>query len=335
MSALFPPNFGSVLLDLYRFARTESISQFSTQALQQLQTVLPFDAAAIYHGEFRDRVFHLHAASMYQQGSELAADYVGIAAHDPLLPAAIQAPGSVLSSQHCTPEWSGVSELKFYYAKHGIAAHHCLALKPFAAGDSELPIWSIINLYHFEASNDELSDRIKLFGLLGAHFAESYFSNHVWALHTAQIRSEHGFALFCPDDLGYRLVSSRKFALAIATEFGTEAAAKLKRYRLPTVLLAAIQQRESRYVGEHFVFDFTPHNGYQTLIPRPRHPLDKLTPTERRIALQIANGLSHKEIAQLLGRTPSTIRSHQTNIRLKLNAKNNSEVAGMVGRGGS
>jgi len=51
---------------------------------------------------------------------------------------------------------------------------------------------------------------------------------------------------------------------------------------------------------------------------RPTTLSDRLTSRERQIADEIANGLTHKEIARLLGLSPATVRNHTQTILVKL-----------------
>jgi DNA-binding CsgD family transcriptional regulator len=51
---------------------------------------------------------------------------------------------------------------------------------------------------------------------------------------------------------------------------------------------------------------------------RPATLSDRLTSRERQVADEIANGLTHKEIARLLGLSPATVRNHTQTILMKL-----------------
>jgi DNA-binding NarL/FixJ family response regulator len=57
----------------------------------------------------------------------------------------------------------------------------------------------------------------------------------------------------------------------------------------------------------------------------PKDPLSSLTPSERNIARMITEGLSNRQIAERIGRSPHTVDSHIRNIFNKLGV--NSRVA--------
>lgn len=60
---------------------------------------------------------------------------------------------------------------------------------------------------------------------------------------------------------------------------------------------------------------------------RPASLADRLTSRERQIAEQIANGLTHKEIARLLDLSPATVRNHTQTILTKLGVHSKSRLS--------
>ena len=68
----------------------------------------------------------------------------------------------------------------------------------------------------------------------------------------------------------------------------------------------------------------------QKLTLRPLRKFDLLTARERRVALVLAEGNSHKETARLLGVAPSTVRNHTRSIYEKLEIDNRSSLAAAV-----
>ena len=60
-----------------------------------------------------------------------------------------------------------------------------------------------------------------------------------------------------------------------------------------------------------------------TEIAAPPHPLEKLTPRERQVAVGLATGLTNHEIAAELGIKLKTIDTHRAHILQKLELRNN------------
>ncbi|MEM5285803.1 helix-turn-helix transcriptional regulator [Paraburkholderia sabiae] len=65
----------------------------------------------------------------------------------------------------------------------------------------------------------------------------------------------------------------------------------------------------------------------------PRRAVDSLTARELQVAQHIALGLTHKEIARLLGISPSTVRKQIVSIHERMGVRNNAELAAQLGPG--
>jgi DNA-binding NarL/FixJ family response regulator len=60
--------------------------------------------------------------------------------------------------------------------------------------------------------------------------------------------------------------------------------------------------------------------------------MDKLTPKEQQIAILVAQGMTNKEIAQTMGSSPFTVRNQVKVIIRKLELKNRTQVAYLIGQ---
>lgn len=59
---------------------------------------------------------------------------------------------------------------------------------------------------------------------------------------------------------------------------------------------------------------------------RPRLPADSLSARQLLVALQVARGLSHKEVARVLEIAPATVRNHIQAIHVRLRVHNSAEL---------
>ena len=71
----------------------------------------------------------------------------------------------------------------------------------------------------------------------------------------------------------------------------------------------------------------------QALIAKATN-LEKLTSRERLVIRHIAQGLSAKEISQIMGVSPKTVDNHRTNLMQKLDLHNAAEVAAFASKSG-
>lgn len=67
---------------------------------------------------------------------------------------------------------------------------------------------------------------------------------------------------------------------------------------------------------------------------RPADALNTLTPREREVLAQIAEGLTNKEIARQLGVSPATVKAHVERIIAKLGVADRTQAAVLVARAG-
>lgn len=67
--------------------------------------------------------------------------------------------------------------------------------------------------------------------------------------------------------------------------------------------------------------------GWQKLSLRPLQKVDLLSPREREVARALANGMSHKTVAKVLGIAPATVRNQTQAIYRKLGVDNRASLA--------
>lgn len=97
--------------------------------------------------------------------------------------------------------------------------------------------------------------------------------------------------------------------------------------RLPEPLLDSFLLGKARYQGTALIADHHVERGLLFIKARRRCRADALSPREQTVARLAAQGDTHKRIAQLLGRSPATIRNQIRSIYEKLEVGN---VAGLI-----
>jgi DNA-binding NarL/FixJ family response regulator len=95
---------------------------------------------------------------------------------------------------------------------------------------------------------------------------------------------------------------------------------------LPEEVLAKIGE-DHLYVGELIVISMFKIHDITLLRARDIAPADQLGCRELEVAQLIAEGIDYKTIAQNLGISPSTVRSHTTNIYSKLGINDKAQLA--------
>ena len=86
-------------------------------------------------------------------------------------------------------------------------------------------------------------------------------------------------------------------------------------------------QGNTRFVGKGYVLTFRVEHQLLFLQSRPRCTADGLTPREFTVAQLMVKGNTHKQIADMLQRSPATVRTQIRSVYDKLGIGN---VAGMI-----
>lgn len=97
--------------------------------------------------------------------------------------------------------------------------------------------------------------------------------------------------------------------------------------RLPAVLCRALlDDNQELFVGRLLVLTRLLEDDLLILRVRPRLAVDNLSARQLLVALQVARGLSHKEVARALGIAPATARNHIQAIHDRLRVRNSAEL---------
>jgi DNA-binding CsgD family transcriptional regulator len=97
--------------------------------------------------------------------------------------------------------------------------------------------------------------------------------------------------------------------------------------QLPAPLCRALlEDNQELFIGRLLVLTRTLEDDLLILRVRPRLPVDDLSARQLLVALQVARGLSHKEVARALAIAPATVRNHIQAIHSRLRVHNSAEL---------
>ncbi|MEM5366408.1 helix-turn-helix transcriptional regulator [Paraburkholderia azotifigens] len=102
---------------------------------------------------------------------------------------------------------------------------------------------------------------------------------------------------------------------------------------LPDPLRLALIAGKTSFVENAHRYRIMRDGPIACICAHPRRAVDSLTARELQVAQQIALGLTHKEIARLLGISPSTVRKQIVSIHERMGVRNNAELAAQLGPG--
>lgn len=310
-------SLGALVHSLYRAAHSEGIRNFDALLFTHLKDVLPFDGAWLGHSTITPAGPVLHSNVLYQ----LAPDYVQcwetVQAHDPLVHEALGRPGlpAVLAVDQAYLH----ADFRAFLLQFGIAQVLCTT-----SVDPILRTCVHLSLYlHAQQPVFAPADRALLAAAM-PNLASAIAMNRMRELeriHTGHTATRTGVAMV-----------SRKGVIQYASPgFGDFMRLEWPDWPggiLPVAILEAVTKKRIRnFSGTRISAECETSGDLLIVTVRSKSRTDTLTPRERLVALQFAQGNSYKEVARTLCMAPSTVRHHLRQAYTKLQIQDKGAIA--------
>lgn len=313
-------DLSALLLELQVGASSQPAETFIDWVFDTLGRRVPFDSALWGTGHVTlEGAPVIHTFMLYRQPPQLMVDYASIAPHDPLLAESVRNLGvSVVADVH-----DGRFDLFVdYLERYGIA--HVLSTCDV---DSMTGLVNDVALWRADRNRPFTEDERLFVQAAFPHLVEACTRNRMDQVFRQQNGSGTGhWTAAAVDRTGLLHYAEHGFARLLREEWPLWKGAQLP----PIVSQAVSSGKSDRIAGQTLVCRITPVQDLFLLEVRPIRPIDRLTPREREIAEHTARGLSHKEIAALLGLSPATVRNHLAAASRRLQARNKAQIAALV-----
>ncbi|MBF5002784.1 helix-turn-helix transcriptional regulator [Diaphorobacter caeni] len=299
-----------VLLRLYRLAHEQPIDLFQDSALALVKQVLPFDSAMWGSATMTRRGIDIHAIHLHRQPAEMLAGYEEVKHLDTAGSEAAGRFNEALAFDRDTWFSDKQQQPLRDYGKRFDQAHFFICSNRDAR--TQLTHW--ITLFRASASAPCLEHERRSLETLAPHVQQALSLNRL--AHLAQ--SAHGspsaaIGTAMADARGMVHHMDSVFEHALRTEWQG-----WRGPRLPSALMASVQQGLPRFAGRDHVLNLRTEHGLLWLRCRKRCAVDDLAPREFVVAQMVAKGLTHKEIAKTLGSAPTTVRNQIRSVYDKL-----------------
>jgi DNA-binding CsgD family transcriptional regulator len=311
-------NRHDILLPLYRGAREVPVDQFLDWALRLLRTSVPFDMARWGIGIQDINGFTFPVNHLFNDDPDVGIHYEAVRSQDTAASWAAAHPGYT-GNFHVPRLLSGAGQAGIRaYAKRFRREHALITVETGPSGAS-----SAIGLYGAMPKRPFAEHERQTMQWLFPHLMEAWSINQ--ALHAERIRigpDERQWAVAVADPAGFlHFVEPAAWPLLEAEWPGMPA------QRLPEHAIRILLDRlGQRFDGARIVVVPVVAGRLLFLKVRARVAADCLTPRERAIAAEIAEGLTHKEIARRLHLSPATVRNQIQSIHERLDVRNNAQL---------
>jgi len=313
-----PDSYNKLLLHLYRLSYELPLDRFQDAALELVKPVLPFDSSMWGSATLTPVGIDVHTIHLHCQPPEMLQAYEEIKHMDTAGALAAQEPATTLAFH--TDSWFGGPDQKALRA-HG----RRFGQAHFFIGGAVNPKTRFTRWLTLFRSNERAycteTERVLLAGLM-PHVQQALELNRLTHLNQAAVTGNAAQGAAIADLRGVLYHSDAAFEQALRAEWDD-----WRGHALPSTLMKSFLQGCNRFAGRSQVLTLRVEHQLLFLKSRPRCPADGLTPREFTVAQLMVKGNTHKQIADMLQRSPATVRTQIRAVYEKLDIGN---VAGLA-----
>lgn len=314
--------YSSLLLTIYRQAQELPVDQFQDGILEALKRHLPFDTslwgtATMTEGGVDIHSLHLHNTTPTMVEAYDRVKHLDVAAHR----VAQQTTATVGFNSDTDFEGPELAPLREFL--------HAFRHRNFFITSNIHPVTRFgqwVSLYRHRAEQVCTREEIEMLSCIGPHLMQALAINrlvHLDRLTGDTAREKWSVAI--ADGRGVLYHADPRFRELMDAEWpGAQAD------RLPVELLAQLRGGERQVAGRAVIVRRSLERGLLFLKARGREAVDSLTAREFLVGRLLASGLSHKQVAAQLDRSPETVRSQVKSIFAKLGIRNAALLAPLL-----
>jgi len=301
---------------LYRSTTLIELPHFRHWALNELQSLIDFDAAIWSTGHLSTRTFHTHTVLGLPENFP-----------DTLLETLPINPISKMLFSHAgepVDMADVLSDSKFYESeiyKQVFEPHQIERILSSIHIDSRSGIYTLLTLYRHERSHIFLSTEKKLYQRALYHLLNAASQACIHRLNASSQQKINQTAI-CDKHGVYHEVE-QSFLDMIEEYFAAHTT---------QVLPFPIPETKQKTILNTLCITAEQLGDLYRISIRHSTPLDQLTAREQEVVEGVTQGLSFKHIAKKLGLSPSTVSNHLYRVYQKLNIGNRVELADMIRR---
>ncbi len=314
---------GLLLLDLYAVAAQAAIGEFECRFFALLRALMPFDAAWTGIATHTAAGPVMHNSFLYRLPGVFFGDWKRVRDCDPLARRTLRgADGRAVRLSVVEPGLD--ARFRDWCVKYGLAQLMCVCTL-----DRRFGLTTFLSIYRqglHRPFNDGDARRLEE---VIPHLAAALTINRAAQLTRSGDEAAAPAARALCDNFGVLHHADRGFDAIMHAEWPEWAGA-----RLPEPLVAHLRRAPGQpFVGAALRIRCVPVAGLFQLEVRPRSLLDRLTPRELVAIRYYGAGRSHKEVAQQMAISPTTVRHYLRCAYRKLGMHDKSQIASVLGAG--
>ncbi len=314
--------FSALLLRLYRASAETSLETYQDTALGIIKPLLPFDGAMWGTATFLDGVgIDIHTIHLHQQSPDMIVEYEAVK-HLDTSAALVTGEPQVTKGFH-SPSWfdggARWDDYREWQRRHG---HENVFIT--AATDQHSGATQWFSLFRADIDQHCRSEEVGWLTQLSPHLMQGLSHNRARYLDSVSLLpGDASLEAAIADARGVVHYATPGCEEMLRAEFGRTGQGG----RLPSALMEWMRARPEPFVGRTFAAMHRVRKDLLFIRLRALCAADRLPPRQREAAELMAQGLTHKQVAQRLGRAPATVRNQMQEVYRKLGVQSVAALA--------
>ncbi|CAM5786618.1 response regulator transcription factor [Ottowia pentelensis] len=317
MATLTLDALSTLLRQLYVASRCGDVEQYQRRALRIIAEQIAFDAAWWGRGSFGRGMHDVHCSHTFRLPADIA-DRLNLSDPDNIVAQRVVSdPGRA--------HYFGLQELRSQPSTAALTEHMGIEQSICVADvDAALGVSGFVSLVRRNATPRFSARDLKTLERLAPHLAAGL--EMALADELAAQRNPERTVLLATDTLGLLRVGEPATAETLQLEWPGWTGPQL-----PKPLVERIVARQREFLGRHLHATIRWIGDRAFVSMRRRELRDMLTRRERDVANAFAAGQSYREVAELLGLSPATVRHHLRSVYVKLGVTDKASFAMRLG----
>lgn len=321
--------FNDLVLALYRAAAETPLESFQDTALEILKPLVPFETSmwgtAMYEAGKGLDIYTIH---LHNQSHEMLQAYAPLK-HMDTCADQVSGQAGVTKGFHSPTVFADPKEREYreFLTRFG---HENVIIS--AQTDMHTGFTQWVTLFRADADQHSRPEELNLLARIAPHLMQALRQNRALYLAMSadlQYFAQNGgpvCAAAIADARGVLYHATPGCEDMLRDEWGSA----FRLGRLPAPLLAWLCSTPEPFMGRTLAVRRHVQKDLLFVQLRPLCAADRLPPRQREVARLIAQGLSHKEVAQRLHSAPATVRNQLQEVYRKLHVQNVAELVQLL-----
>jgi DNA-binding CsgD family transcriptional regulator len=317
--------YSNLLLTIYRQAQELPVHEFQDRILSAIKPSLPFDSSMWGTARMTDQGIDIHSLHLHNTTQAMIDAYEKVKHLDVAAVRCTQTPRCTMAFNTAT-DFPGAENASYREFLQKFR-HENMLITSDIHPVTRFAHW--VSLYRADPGQVCTEQETELLACIAPHLMQALAINrlvHLDRLTGDTVREKWAVAI--ADSRGVLYHADQRFRQLLQAEWRMEKASDEE--RLPQGLLDRLLAEDGQLTGQRVVVRRSLERGLLFLKARAREEVDNLSAREFLVARLLVSGLTQKEVAARLDRSPETVRSHVKGIFDKLDINNVAMLAPML-----